>query len=327
MLSHQDLQQLEPYLSLTGVLSGLDTILQLLLGVQLRQRQPHPGEVWSERVLVLELQQPAEQQGAQPSCSSRGSNSASSSRRGGTAGREGGDADGTVLGTIYLDLNGGYAAQLLLYGQGYPMLSCQQPPWPGQQVQRGCAAAAAAGAAEAAWGGNTGAAVALGLQSGGVLYGSHQQVALGLWELCHELGHAVNFILSSAQHSNTTSTSSHTTGASVHQSTSGQRSSTQCSQGGTQLQGLDAQTGAYAAACYHLHASWQPVELVEVPSTLFEAFVMESASLQLLCVHEDTGEALPHGLADRLAEFMRGAHYHPAGYQSVVSVCQWDCWV
>jgi Zn-dependent oligopeptidase len=71
-----------------------------------------------------------------------------------------------------------------------------------------------------------------------------------------------------------------------------------------------------------LHASWQPVELIEVPSTLLEVFVMDSSCLQLLGVHEDTGEALPQGLADRLAAFMRGAHYHPAGYQSVVSVCQ-----
>lgn len=134
----------------------------------------------------------------------------------------------------------------------------------------------------------------------------------------------MNFILSSAQHSssNTTSTTSHSTNAGVHLSSSNQPSSAQHSQDGTQPQGVNAQADACAPACYHLHASWQPVELIEVPSTLFEAFVMDSSCLQLLGVHEDTREALPQGLADRLAAFMRGAHYCPAGYQSVVSICQ-----
>jgi Zn-dependent oligopeptidase len=67
-----------------------------------------------------------------------------------------------------------------------------------------------------------------------------------------------------------------------------------------------------------MHASWLPVQLVELPSTLFEALVMDQSTLQLLCRHKETGEGLPAALADRLAAFMRAAHYSPALHQSMV---------
>jgi hypothetical protein len=67
-----------------------------------------------------------------------------------------------------------------------------------------------------------------------------------------------------------------------------------------------------------MHASWLPVELVELPSTLFEVLAMDASALQLLCQHKDTGEALPAQLAHALAGCMRAAHYSPALHQSMV---------
>jgi len=283
-----------------------------MLGLSLTQRQPAPGELWADNIVVLEVRPAAPDSIA---AASSFDSSSTSTRTG--------NSNAMVqpvppLGTVYLDLNKGYAAQLLLYGQDYPVLCRADPADPaGQALLSSGTESAAAGFDTGAGhcstpcpstqpghhqcGGSSsssiprlscGTAVALGLQSGGALSGTHEQVALGLWELCHEMGHAINFILSSS--------SSQTKPRALAVDSS---------------MPSDTATGRLA---YHLHASWLPVELVEVPSTLFEALAMDSATLQLLCRHQQTGNHLPAPLADKLAQFMREAHYSPALYQGVV---------
>jgi uncharacterized membrane protein YgcG len=326
MLSHHDLQRLQPYLQLSSVLAGLDRVLQLLLGLRLVQRNPQPDEVWADRVLVLELCRKAhgvdadhnaatDSSGTGSSCSNGSSSSSSSAS--GSSSSSGSSSDGcsgqsdAILGTVYLDLNAGYAAQLLLCGRNYTFLAC--PNSQQQHSKHSCAegqqgpssSSSSSSGGSGAGGGGSGAAVALGLQSGGVLHGQHSQVALGLWELCHEMGHAVNFILSRSSSSSSPGSSS------CHSSSDVQPAD--CT---APLQ--EAQQQA-AAPAYHLHATWLPVELLELPSTLFETLVMDASILQLLCRHEDTGDSLPAELAGKLAAFMAGTHYSPAFYQPVVS--------
>lgn len=282
-LSQQQLQELQPYLDLSHVLSGLDRVLQLLLGLRLVHRQPQPGELWADHIIVLELQQPAASGSAQQVC---------------------------VLGTVYVDLNAGYAAQLLLYGRACPFLTTQHRHDP-QAVQPAAGDGTAVGlnAAQVS-GSNTLSssvpAVALGLQSGGVLCGTCNQVSLGLWELCHELGHAVNFILSSgssSQHPPDVQSRAGDAGNGIHND---------------RLGGGAAAPSSSAHSCYHMHASWLPVDLVELPSTLFEGLAMDGSALQLLCQHKDTGEAMPLQLAHALAGCTRAAHYSPSLHQSMV---------
>lgn len=279
-------------------------MLQLLLGLTLTQRPPHPGEVWADGVLVLELRECRT-----PANNAAGSVTATSSS---DAAEE---AGGRVLGTVYLDLNSGYAAQLLLYARDYTCLASSTR----QQSQDSAPAEEAAALRDSnSWqAGLQGSspAVALGLQSSGVLAGSYDQVALGLWEVCHEMGHAVNFILSS----NSSSDSVGDTGGSAACAAAAAGSSSH----GSSRQPFEAaqhDTGVPSASLsYHLHASWLPIELLELPSTLFEVLALDPHTLQLLCRHQTTNEPLHEALAARLARFMQATRYHPALYQSVVS--------
>ncbi|KAF6266429.1 hypothetical protein COO60DRAFT_453095 [Scenedesmus sp. NREL 46B-D3] len=60
-----------------------------------------------------------------------------------------------------------------------------------------------------------------------------------------------------------------------------------------------------------MHVAWLPLEVLELPSSLFEAFCMDAACLQVLCRHSSTGQQLPADLAAKLAGFMRSSHYSP----------------
>lgn len=315
ILSQQELDELQPYLQLPGVLSGLDALLQLMLGLRLTARQPLPGEVWADRVLVLELRQLSSP--ATPTQTQSSSYNDTDSTRGTANNPTPSTAAGALLGTVYVDLTAGYAAQLLLYGQGHPFLGCtgpqgllqQQQQQPQQNnepasdgVMRGTnqqhtePLGSSTSSSHTDSSGCGKPAVALGLQSGGALSGTtYDQVALGLWELCHEMGHAVNFILSSSSSSNSYDSHTETGGAA-----------------GSAMQATQGQ------CLYHTHASWLPFELLELPSTLFEVLVMDPLTLQLLCTHQHTGEALPAELASSLARFMQATHYNPAVYQSMV---------
>jgi hypothetical protein len=337
-LSQHDLHCLQPYLQLPSVLAGLDGILQLLLGLRLIQRNPRSCEVWADRVLVLELclavhcessegdnTATASSRSCRSSANGCSSNGGSSSIDSGNSSGYGGMSD-AVLGTIYLDLNAGYAAQLLLYGHSYPFLVRQDSQ---QQHSKHALAGFQQGpfGSSTSGGAGVGAAVALGLQSGGVLHGQHSQVALGLWELCHEMGHAVNFILSSTSSSSSSdsSSSSRASGDSTHSSTG--NSSSCRSANGVQPVGdcaapPEVTQQQAAAGVYHLHSTWLPVELLELPSTLFEALAMDASTLQLLCRHEGTGAALPAEFAGKLAASMHAAHYSPSLYQRVVSAVE-----
>jgi hypothetical protein len=152
-------------------------------------------------------------------------------------------------------------------------------------------------------------AVAVGLQSQGVLNGTHTQLALGLWELCHELGHAVNFILSAAELSPALSNWQQ-----------------QQRRPAAATDKLDADTAGLRVYSqnhkpYHLHAAWLPLEVLELPSTLFEMFSMDAACLQVLCRHSSSSSsssALPADLAARLAGFVRSSHYNPFLMQHTV---------
>jgi len=139
-------------------------------------------------------------------------------------------ASGGLIGTIYLDPSACYGTRMLLHGGG--------------SMQAAAAASAAAVADVSGGGGELGfsgaPAVAIGLQSRGQLGGPN--LALGLWELAHEMGHALHFLLSATGQDRTT--------ASANSSSNG--------------------------------VVWWPPELAELPSTLFEQLVMCPDTLQHL---------------------------------------------
>jgi hypothetical protein len=303
-LSLEDLQDLQPYLQLQQVLTGFDQLLQLSMGLSLQPRPAAAGETWNGRVLVYELwevpdsqqqQQQRQQQDneVEATLAQRGKAAAGNT----TAQRS---SSSKLLGTVYLDPSGGFSTQLLLYGALYPG-GLQRQEQQQQQQQQEDDSQDSASSSSSSSNRYTVPAVTVGLQSQGVLGGTHAQLALGLWEFCHELGHAVNFILSAAEKSP-----------------------------GITLQGQQQQSdaphprsagfkaGHKIQEPYHMHAAWLPLEVLELPSTLFEAFSMDAACLQVLCRHSSSGEQLPADLAVSLAAFIKSSHYNPLMMQHTV---------
>jgi Zn-dependent oligopeptidase len=175
---------LQQHLQLPGVVAGFSSLLQDLLGLQLLPRpavaaETAPADVWAPHVFVLDvvLQQQQQQQGPE------------------------------VLGTVYVDIGGGYGARMLRYARSTP------------GVDGAAAAAAGVSAYELP-------AVAVGISGARVTAPQHQQQQQGasapptevtagadasgleasaglvlsvaqLWELGHELGHAVHLVCSS----------------------------------------------------------------------------------------------------------------------------------
>jgi hypothetical protein len=298
----ENLQQLQPYLQLQQVLTGFDQLLQLSMGLSLKPRDAAAGETWNDRVLVYELwwlpdsqqQQQQQQQGNEVEAILEQTGNATAFDN--TTAQSN---SGRLLGTVYLDPAGGFSTQLLLYGPLHPG-SLQQQQHDSQDLTSSSSSSSSSGQSCAV------PAVAVGLQSQGVLSETHTQLALGLWELCHELGHAVNFILSATGNS---------PGIHLHQQQQQQQQQ--------QFFGLDQcaagfKAGRTTSKPYHMHAAWLPLEVLEVPSTLFEAFSMDVACLQVLCRHSSSGEQLPADLAVRLAAFIRSSHYNPLMMQHTV---------
>jgi Zn-dependent oligopeptidase len=223
--------ELQPYLQLDACLQGISTLLELLLGIKLVQQEVSAGEGWTEGLRKYSVQSAAGQQ---------------------------------HMGTLFIDTSAGYGTQMLHFGSlgaqqdasqaGSSPASSSQQDAHAQQQGDACAEQPV---------------VAVGLLSGGQLAG--RNLSLGLWELLHELGHAMHFILS-AQH------------------------------------------------CHHLHfhGCRCPLELLEVPSHIFERFAMHPASLRIICRHQATGDLLPEHLAAALAEHMRYHWYSPVQYQQQV---------
>jgi hypothetical protein len=278
-LTLENVQLLQPYLQLQQVLTGFDQLLQLSLGLSLQPRAAAAGETWNSSVLVYDCcEMPSMQQQQQEG--NRTCSNSSSSR---------------VLGTIYVDPAGGYCAQLLLYGSQYRG-GLQQQQHKDDTNSSSCRSSAGL------------PAVAVGLQSAGVLGGTHTQLALGLWELCHELGHAVNFILSAASEVSPGPNSTH---QQQQQHPAAAPAVPHPNSAGFSVHG-------HVRKPYHLHAAWLPLEVLELPSTLFEAFSMDAVCLQLLCKHSSSGNALPADLAEKLAGFIRDSRYNPLLMQHMV---------
>lgn len=177
---------LQQHLQLSGVVNGFSRLLQDLLGLQLLPRPAAargPADVWAPHVLVLDVILQQQQQGQQQQQQH---------------GLE-------LLGTVYVDIGGGYGARMLRYARSTPGVS-------------GAAAAAGVSAYELP-------AVAVGISGARVTAPQHLQeqgapappseITAGaeasgseasaglilsvaqLWELGHELGHAVHLVCSS----------------------------------------------------------------------------------------------------------------------------------
>lgn len=95
------------------------------------------------------------------------------------------------------------------------------------------------------------AIVAIGLSSRGILHGAN--LALGLWELLHELGHAVHYVLSARG----------------------------INGGGTAADAEQSDSLLEQQRPYHFHAIWAPLTLQELPAHYFEHYAMSADHLEV----------------------------------------------
>lgn len=158
------------------------------------------------------------------------------------------------------------------------------------------------------------AAVILGLEGDGMKNGFMlpQHVVLGVWGLLHELGHAIHFLLSAAALRSPGASPVPSDEREDKPELSG-RSYTSCSPGAPS-QSLGLPSGYQ----WQLHGSGAPLEVLEVPSSLFEHFAMHPRCLQVICRHSSTRQPLPLPLAQQLASHIRHTWYNPLTYQSKV---------
>lgn len=95
------------------------------------------------------------------------------------------DSNNASLGVLYVDPSGYYGTRMLQFAVPVPANSMGATADGAMAAGTPAAAAAAAG---------TPAVAAIGLASRGQLHGGN--LALGLWELLHEMGHALHYLLS-----------------------------------------------------------------------------------------------------------------------------------
>jgi hypothetical protein len=323
ILTAADVQELSAYLQLSHLLSGFNHLLQASFGVSLEQRAARPCEVWHDGVQVYELHDvlsskaegPSTQQGEGVdkqeavlrtiNCSSQGTlpGVASDGSRSGSGWSSGtsstNNTDSSVrnslLGTLYFDPASGCATQLLLYGSpysaggsgslGFPYNSPQQQS--GSSGHSGSSKKGQGHDAEGCAGAAVKPAVVVGLQA----WGSSAQSPLAVFELSHELGHAVNFILNAAKHvlhdhdSRSSALSfgqleSHRAAGDQLQRT---QQSLQCDNAAAVGCSSNGSCGSFSSR-YHLHASWLPIEVSELPAMLLEVVSMDPACLQVTMV-------------------------------------------
>lgn len=310
-LSEQEQQELAPYLQLHSVMRGASALLEATFGLRLEERPPLRGEVWGAGVRVFELLDaggPTNGEGAGGLI--KGEDAAGSPLKGQNAGSTFGGAKvapapppqppsspqqrAKLLGTVFLDLGSGYGTLILHHG-----LDSAAPAEAQSAMLEGSTTLPEGHPA-------TLPAVAVGLQQGSQLAGDAATFAAGLWELLHELGHAVHFLLSAR-------------GAAVEplEGSGGDSSSGGSGSGGSSGSNSCAggEQGTASGPSLHAHATWMPLELLELPSTLFEEFAMQPACLQLLCTHPETGAQLPAALAAKLTAHIRSSFYSPVGVQ------------
>ena len=326
-------QLLDSYLHLPSVLEGASALLGQLFGLRLQHRAPLPGETWSPGTLVYDLLDCDELAGL-VDCAELAGLSNSSRRE--------------VIGTIYIDAGRGYGTRLLHHGawaappaaaSTCTPSAAERTPEPATpaaaaaaEASPGTAASAAAPAAEGApapaapagsceAGGSSRPAVAIGLQSGEQLGG--EGLGLGLWEVLHELGHALHFLLSSSSSGSCSSD----VGSNSSSSSGDIRPGVSSSRGDSAVAGSSggsSGSGCQTRRLHHLQASCLPLELQELPSTLLEELCMQPATLQLLCRHRETDGQLPADLAARLAAYLRACWYHPLTFQQLLLAMMFD---
>jgi hypothetical protein len=162
--------QLAQHLQLGGVVAGFSGVLQQLMGVTLQPRAAvHPTELWAHVVAVDVLQQQTSsaadgQQQQQPF---------------------------VVRGTVYVDVGGGYGARMLQY-------ACKPSSVPGDTPGGAAFAALLPAVAVGLSGSRLSDATAAAAAAAGAVAGCDTVLSTRqLWELGHELGHALHLVLSS----------------------------------------------------------------------------------------------------------------------------------
>lgn len=173
----QDAGQLQEHLRLSGVLVGFSQLLQQLLGLQLLARAPGAAEVWAPHVVVLDV--------VAQHCKAQDSQQE--------------EQELELLGTIYVDVDGGYGARMLRYARR----AAEQHSSPSAArvtdlpavavgISGSRLAASQQEQEQSAQQQQPQSSSACGMLGQGLVLSVSQ-----LWELAHELGHAVHLVASS----------------------------------------------------------------------------------------------------------------------------------
>jgi hypothetical protein len=165
---------LQQHLQLSGVVAGFSCLLQDMLGLRLVPRAAVGAEVWAPHVMVLDMveQQQQQQQGSE------------------------------LLGTVYVDIGGGYGARMLRYARRLPGADADAVAGSAAAVHK--LPAVAVGISGSRLTPQQQLSVSPASSAEDVDSGGCAPVAAGLvlsmsqlWEFAHELGHAVHLVASS----------------------------------------------------------------------------------------------------------------------------------
>ncbi|KAI8471592.1 MAG: hypothetical protein J3K34DRAFT_458236 [Monoraphidium minutum] len=312
------LRALSDHTRLDAALLGFSSLLHRLLAVALLPRPPAGGgaEAWAPGVRVLAVVHEA-----------RGH-----------------------LGTLYIDPGGGYGTRVLRHGawrwparggggSGEGGVSAAEL-WAAAAALEPAAAATEAGpAAGGEAGGEAGSAaggevvawlqrhaasrpaVSIGLGSaprapdggGGAGAGGGALSLPALWELGHEMGHAVHLLLSSP---NSSADSDSSAAAAAALAAATQPQDVPPAAAG------DAAAAAAAAAAPprspHLSGRFLPPDLLEIPSAIIERAMLDPGALSMVCRHWQSAAPAPAELARALARRYRWRYGSPLALQDKV---------
>lgn len=275
---------LQQHMQLSGVVAGFSGLLQGLgLGVQLVPRAAGEAEVWAPHVMVLDVCQHQQQQQTAQAVDEPSRQPASH----------------VQLGTVYLDVGGGYGARMLRYARLAPDSSSIDSVLPVVAV------------------GISGTRIAFRHQqqqqqqqvespgahtnSSGCAVSPAVDCVLSipqLWELAHELGHAAHLVLSSR----CVVLSGGVGGwvLCVVSQTPAYASSSTC---------ITSQTchGCCLCCCRlaacHLSGRFLPPDRLELPPQLMERLLLDKEVLGRVCLHHTTQQPMPAHLAAALAAY------------------------